>query len=243
MRKSKLEQMDVLQNLPFFRVWTKTQLLKIVNFILEPKTFIKNQIVYQEGNVSNQIYIIRQGEFEVQKKYLPFDDYTYNPNKIAEACRKMFGQQQSTQYEYNRRFENPVKMMRQGEIDRKKEKGEIVLSRLQRNVEIFKLALLGQGQIFGDDDIFFNRPYSSTVICRSNTGIVIQMNGPELLKKMRGNEDCWKIFLSYIQQKESVKRKRLNKLDYVFHKEPLNLQDAIEEANKNLKAKNLEKQL
>jgi hypothetical protein len=33
--------------------------------------------------------------------------------------------------------------MRQGEIDRKKEKGEIVLSRLQRNVEIFKLALLG----------------------------------------------------------------------------------------------------
>jgi hypothetical protein len=29
----------------------------------------------------------------------------------------------------------------------------------------------------------------------------------------------------------------------VFHKEPLNLQDAIEEANKNLKAKNLEKQL
>jgi hypothetical protein len=34
-------------------------------------------------------------------------------------------------------------MMRQGEIDKKKEKGEIVLSRLQRNVEIFKLALLG----------------------------------------------------------------------------------------------------
>jgi hypothetical protein len=33
--------------------------------------------------------------------------------------------------------------MRQTEIDRKKEKGEIVLSRLQRNVEIFKLALLG----------------------------------------------------------------------------------------------------
>jgi hypothetical protein len=33
--------------------------------------------------------------------------------------------------------------MRQTENDRKKEKGEIVLSRLQRNVEIFKLALLG----------------------------------------------------------------------------------------------------
>ena len=104
-----------------------------------------------------------------------------------------------------------------------KDKGEIVSSRLQRNVEMFTLALLGYGQIFGDDDIFFNRPYSSTVVCRSNTGVVFQMNGPELLKKMRGNQDCWKIFLSYIFQKESVKRKRLNKLDYVFHKEPLNL--------------------
>jgi CRP-like cAMP-binding protein len=58
--------------------------------------------------------------------------------------------------------------MKQAEIDKKNEKGEIVLSKLQRNVEIFKLALLGQGQIFGDDDIFFNRPYSATVICRSN---------------------------------------------------------------------------
>lgn len=132
--------------------------------------------------------------------------------------------------------------MRQAELEKKKEKGEIIISRLQRNVEIFKLALLGQGQIFGDDDIFFNRPYSSTVICRSNTGVVIQINGPELLKKMRGNEDCWRIFLQYIQNKENVKRQRLNKLDYVFHKEPLNLQDAIEEANKNHKAKQKEKQ-
>jgi hypothetical protein len=76
-------------------------------------------------------------------------------------------------YDLNKRHESPMKQMRQAEFDKRKEKGEIILSRLQRNVEIFKLALLGQGQIFGDDDIFFNRPYSSTVICRSNTGVVI----------------------------------------------------------------------
>jgi hypothetical protein len=41
-------------------------------------------------------------------------------------------------------FESPVKMMRrQDEMDGMKERGEIVLSRLQRNVEMFKLALLG----------------------------------------------------------------------------------------------------
>jgi CRP-like cAMP-binding protein len=82
-RKGKLEQMDVLQSLPFFRVWTKTQLLKVVNFLLEPKQFIKNQIVYSEGDPSQSIFIIRKGDFEVQKRYMPFDDYTYNPNKIV----------------------------------------------------------------------------------------------------------------------------------------------------------------
>ena len=58
---------------------------------------------------------------------------------------------------------------------------------------------------------------------------------------MKTNDDCWRIFQSYIQSKENVKRQRLNKLDYIFHKEPLNLQDAIEEANKNLKKKEKEK--
>ncbi len=57
-QKTKLEQMGVLQNLPFFRVWTKTQLLKIVNFIIEPKNFIKNQLVYREGDPADTIFIV-----------------------------------------------------------------------------------------------------------------------------------------------------------------------------------------
>jgi CRP-like cAMP-binding protein len=51
--------MEVLQSLPFFRVWTKNQLLKLVNFIIEPKSYAKNQIVYSEGDRAENIYIIR----------------------------------------------------------------------------------------------------------------------------------------------------------------------------------------
>ena len=82
-KKSKLDQMEVLQSLPFFRVWTKTQLLKLVNFIIEPKQYVKNQIVYNEGDISDSIYIIRQGEFEVSRKYYKDEDYTFNPQKIT----------------------------------------------------------------------------------------------------------------------------------------------------------------
>ena len=87
--------------------------------------------------------------------------------------------------------------------------------------------MLGPGQIFGDDDILFDRPYSSTIVCRSNNGIVIQMNGPELLKKMKGNEECWRIFQNYIKNKENTTKTRLNKIDYVFHKEKLKLEASI----------------
>lgn len=47
------------------------------------------------------------------------------------------------------------------------------------------------------------------------------MNGQELLKKMRGNEECWRIFTNYLKNKEETMRFRLSKLDYVFHKEPV----------------------
>jgi CRP-like cAMP-binding protein len=63
-----------------------------------------------------------------------------------------------------------------------------------RNVQSFKLALLGPGQLFGDDDVLFDRPHTSTIICRSAGGVLIQMNGIELLKKMKSNEECWNIF-------------------------------------------------
>ena len=45
------------------------------------------------------------------------------------------------------------------------------------------------------------------------------MNGLELLKKMRTNEECWRLFQNYIRNKETTMRLRLNKLDYVYHKE------------------------
>lgn len=65
----------------------------------------------------------------------------------------------------------------------------------QRNTETFKLMILGIGQMFGDDDLVFERPHSSTVICRSNIGAVYCMRGNEFFKKLRANEDCWKIIL------------------------------------------------
>ncbi len=97
-RKSKLDQMEVLQSLPFFRVWTKTQLLKLVNFILEPKQYVKNQIVFTEGEKSDTIYIIKSGEFEVTRKYFKESDYTYDQNNINMRLEKHLKETTSTSF-------------------------------------------------------------------------------------------------------------------------------------------------
>lgn len=57
------------------------------------------------------------------------------------------------------------------------------------------------------------------------------MNGPELLKKMKANDDCWQIFQAYIANKEKTTRMRLHKIDYVYHKEQVKIEATLAEAN------------
>lgn len=60
---------DFLHQLPFFKVWTKTSLSKL-HYSFEERQFIRNQVVYREGDESSMVYIIKQGEFEVTKKFV-----------------------------------------------------------------------------------------------------------------------------------------------------------------------------
>jgi len=163
----------------------------VVNFIIEPRNYVKNQIVYREGDEADTIFIVQVGDFEASRKYQPQVDYS---------------------------------KMRQEEIKpgRPSDAGtHVIIDRQVRSVETFKLALMGPGQMFGDDDLLFNRPYSSSVVCRSSGGTLLKINGAELLKKMRANEECWRLFQDYIKHKEATFRLRLSKIDHVFHKEPV----------------------
>lgn len=49
-----------------------------MNFILEPKQYVKNQVVFTEGERSDTIYIIKSGEFEVTRKYYKDHNYDYD---------------------------------------------------------------------------------------------------------------------------------------------------------------------
>jgi hypothetical protein len=86
-------------------------------------------------------------------------------------------------------------------------------NKIHVTVENFKMALIGAGQIFGEEDAVFERPYSTSVICRSNQGFVFMIKSAEFTKKMRGNEESWRVITTNIKKKQRDFDTRLNKMD------------------------------
>lgn len=61
--KALRELLDFLHSLPLFTGWTNTALTKL-KFFFFPKKFARNGVVYEEGNPSGKVYIVRKGEFQ-----------------------------------------------------------------------------------------------------------------------------------------------------------------------------------
>lgn len=61
------QSIDFLQSLPFFNSWTRSTISKF-QYLFERKEFIRNQIVYTEGDHADFVYLILSGEFELSLK-------------------------------------------------------------------------------------------------------------------------------------------------------------------------------
>ena len=58
---------DFYKSIPFLAKNSKTYLQKL-HYNFEQRTFIRNQIIYSEGEPSDYVYLVQSGEFEVNKK-------------------------------------------------------------------------------------------------------------------------------------------------------------------------------
>mmetsp|Transcript_12648 Transcript_12648/g.12465 ORF Transcript_12648/g.12465 Transcript_12648/m.12465 type:complete len:125 (-) Transcript_12648:810-1184(-) len=61
---------DFLRGTPHFKNWTKIALSKL-SYFFKKQTFLRNQIVFKEGDLCKNVYIIFNGEFEIMKKMKP----------------------------------------------------------------------------------------------------------------------------------------------------------------------------
>jgi hypothetical protein len=50
--------------------------------------------------------------------------------------------------------------------------------------------------MFGEDDVIFERNYTTSIICRSNLGQVFAIKVQEFFRKLKANDECWKIIVN-----------------------------------------------
>ena len=71
--------------------------------------------------------------------------------------------------------------------------------RVTKNV---KIALIGRGQVFGDDDVTMQRAYQSSLVCSENDSEVYLMPRSEFFRTFRQNPDVWKRVADLIKHKQ-----------------------------------------
>lgn len=62
--------------------------------------------------------------------------------------------------------------------------------------------------MFGEEDVLAERNYSSTVVCKSNTAEAYCIKNAEFFRKMKANNESWKIivFMSMAKEKAIYRR-------------------------------------
>ena len=80
-------------------------------------------------------------------------------------------------------------------------------------IETFRIALVGTGQIFGEEDVIKEledpfRKYNTSVKCISNTADVFCMKYDEFLRKFKVNKESWKTIEGNCAEKEKMMKAR-----------------------------------
>jgi CRP-like cAMP-binding protein len=65
-----------------------------------------------------------------------------------------------------------------------------------------KLTILGEGQLFGDDDVILKRNYSCTLKCIQNDSEAYLISRHDFLRLFKGNEEAWRLMFESASQKE-----------------------------------------
>ncbi|CDW78470.1 UNKNOWN [Stylonychia lemnae] len=176
LEKKQLNQIiDFLKNLQCFKSWTRNSVGKFSYFLSKQK-FKRGQIVYKEGQVSDKVFIVKKGEFELQRKMKK--DLTDAATDIVELMGK--------------------KILKSNILARKLPEIKDVPSNM-------RLTIFGIGCILGEEDILNRQTYSCSLKCHSLNGTLFVLKKQEFLL-LRNQDDSWLSIIEKIIEKEKRRR-------------------------------------
>lgn len=125
------------------------------------------------------VYIVHSGEFQVSKKFTKEVD---NSSKINHMLQT---RQHTRVFEAKETSKNLKNTLASHKLQAQK----------QSNIKSFDLGIMGPGQIFGEEDVLSERNYTKTVVSKSDKGLLYCMKAAEFYRRLKANDECWKIIL------------------------------------------------
>jgi CRP-like cAMP-binding protein len=72
-----------------------------------------------------------------------------------------------------------------------------------------KLGVLGQGQLFGEEDCILKRSYTTSLKCTRYGSQAYIMPRADFLRLFQKNEEAWKVMFTGAQRKEQIHYERI----------------------------------
>ncbi|KAL4499166.1 hypothetical protein ABPG72_006752 [Tetrahymena utriculariae] len=179
---SSIKKEEIMENLKFFSSlnafsdYNSNLLLQIYSNSIEIQ-LQRNNCVFQEGDESNHIYIIKSGSFLV-KQYINFSF-----NQLS----------QETDREDNQKSQNS----QQQQINK-------LLQKKKAGFKQQKIVIWGEKEIFGEEDVIAHKNRTYSIYCESQQGEIIKISKDFFTSNIMQEESSKEVILSTLEQKLKI---------------------------------------
>ena len=180
-------RVQFFQKVPFLQHKFYKDLSSVVG-IFGYATCQYGQTLFRNGDPAFNVYIVHYGEFEV----LEINQIkSVHQSPISSKCFE-----NSPKGGFGSSLICP-KAQKQMRLPRKPIKND-------KKIPIdHKVSIVGRYEILGDEDVFSNRAYTTTVRCVSGSGALYTCKGDEFYKLVRSDEKSWKVVRNSFLLRES----------------------------------------
>ncbi|KAL4461406.1 hypothetical protein ABPG73_017683 [Tetrahymena malaccensis] len=160
--------------------------LKTLYLLFQIIPYKKGDVIVKEGEKSDKIYVVREGEFKVSRTaYIKIE---------ADA---------TSQLNVNQKKKESIVV-------------DVIYHKINLSYYFKQLGILGPNQSFGEEEFFTQEKRKVNVVCLSRTGELMILNRREFFKKMGYDEKQIKFMEQLAQQKNMFRENQFEKLISTF---------------------------
>ncbi|KAL4479228.1 hypothetical protein ABPG72_011440 [Tetrahymena utriculariae] len=241
--KQRINFFEELSQMNLFKGWNKNQ-IRMIQDCFSEKQYAINNVVYRDGDESNYLYLVKEGEFVLQKVIEAIDEAKEAEKKEIQSMIHNIQQQNKKRYLLKNQeshltaiekqlksinpLDNPTEITFEDQIRKKRiKKGELK-----------KIKIISQGETFGAEEFLSllidpeqKQSFQSnqiqkrklTASCSSVTGVLYVIHVKDIFQKIAKSEELLPTLLKSLQQKIQSSENQVNLIKQQKHRTPLEM--------------------